>query len=165
MKTINELIAEIEQARQEWQAALTGLTDADFETAEITRGWTLKDVLGHLATYLRLNVRHVAAYKKRKRLASMRAKNWYQFNKREAARLKRAALTQLRADFDSAYRELLALLPTLRDDDLKATFPSPWSPSSKQKVRLGTILRADVSAHLRAHARDVRRWKERAQVR
>jgi hypothetical protein len=153
------LVAEIQAARQEWDEALAGLTDADFEASEISRGWNLKDVVGHLATYLRLNVRHVESYKKRGKIASMRAKNWYRFNQREAARLKQAPLPELRAEFDSAYQDLLAVLTQLRDEDLYKSFPSPWSPNSTQQVRLGTVVRGDVSRHLREHARDVRKWK------
>ncbi len=157
--TTVELIEEIRAARKEWDDALAGISDADFGAAEISRGWNLKDVLGHLATYLRLNIRHLEAFKKRGKIASMRAKNWYRFNRRETARLKQAPLAQLQEDLESAYRDLLALLPQLNDEDLVKSFPSPWSSNTTQKVRLGTILRADVSRHLREHARDVRRWR------
>ena len=160
----DELIAETMQARQEWDEALAGLSDAELVTSEISRGWSLKDVVGHLATYFRLNIRHVEAYMKRGKIASMRARNWYQFNKREAARLKQAPLSGLREELDSAYQELLVLLPRLSDEDLRVSFPSPWSPHSTQKVRLGTILRADVSRHMREHARDVVKWRERRDV-
>jgi DinB family protein len=163
--TRDELIVETQQARREWDEALAGLSDGDLLTAEISRGWNLKDVIGHLATYLRLNVRHVESYRKRGKIASMRAKNWYQFNKRQVARLKQEPLATLRADLDFAYHELLGLLPQLSDKDLQVSFPSPWSPHSGQKVRLGTILRADVSRHLRAHARDVMKWREGRDVR
>lgn len=153
------LIAEIRAARNEWENALKGLSDVDFETAEISRGWSLKDVLGHLATYLRLNVRHLEAFTKRGRIASMRAENWYRFNRREVARLNRAPIAQLRANFDSAFDDLLLLLPRLDEEDLVKSFPSPWSQNTSRKVRLGTILRGDVSRHLREHARDVRKWR------
>jgi uncharacterized damage-inducible protein DinB len=158
----DELIAETRRARQEWDEALSGLSDKDLHTAEISRAWSLKDILGHLATYLRLNVRHVKSYKKRKKIASMRAKNWYQFNKREVVRLKHASAAKLRKEFDEAYDDLVALLPELTDEDLKASFPSPWSRGSSKNVKLGTILRADVSRHIHEHARDVRKWRASA---
>ena len=104
------LVREIEEARRQWDEAVAGLSDDDFLTAEISRGWTLKDVLAHLASYLELNSRHVRAVKKRKRLASMRAKNWYQFNKREAARNKKMPLNEARGAFELAYGELLLVL-------------------------------------------------------
>lgn len=158
----DELISEMLEARQEWDAAVAGIAHEDALNLEISRGWTYKDVVGHLATYIRLNVRHLELFKKRKRIASMRARNWYQFNKREVVRLKRMPLKRLFHDLDSGFDRLLAEMETLSDEDLKASFPSPWSPLSGGKVRLGTILRADVSRHLREHARDVRKRRASA---
>src|SRR5581483_10066882 len=93
------IVQEIEDGRRTWDEAVAGLNDDDFLAAEISRGWTLKDVLAHLASYLELNVRHIRAVKKRKRFASMRAKNWHQFNKREAARNKKLPLKEARRAF------------------------------------------------------------------
>jgi uncharacterized damage-inducible protein DinB len=161
MLTIDELLSETRQARRDWDEAVKGLSDGDYENSEISKGWSLKDVTGHLATYLRLNVRHVKSYMRRRKLVSMRAKNWYRFNQREVVRLKHEAAPRLKRELESAYDELLVQLTRLSDQDLKACFPSPWSPASGRQVRLGTILRADVSRHLREHARDVRNWRGR----
>lgn len=159
--TRDELVAETRQARREWDKAVAGLSVSQMLGAEISKGWNLRDVTGHLAAYLRLNIRHVESYLKRGKIASMRAKNWYQFNKREAARLKSTTPAQAKLDLDSAYQELLSVLPNLSDEDLKVKFDSPWSPQSGRQVRLGTVLRADVSRHLREHARDVLKWRAR----
>lgn len=161
MKPISSelLVNEVKQARQTWDDSFAGLNDADFENAEISPHWTLKDVLAHLTTYLDLNVRHLRAYRKRKTLASMRARNWYQFNKREAARQKKTPLSKIRADFERAYNELIDEMSGLTDDDLKASFPSPWSQNETRKVRLATVLRADVSNHFKEHARAVEKWR------
>jgi hypothetical protein len=157
----DEVIAETRQARREWDEALAGLSEDELQSAEISMGWNLKDVVGHLGTYIQLNVRHIESFIKRRKIASMRAKNWYQFNKREVARLKHASPSKVRGEMDSALKELMVLLPHLSDEDLNASFPSPWSRESARKVKLGTILRADVSRHLREHARDVRKWRAR----
>jgi uncharacterized damage-inducible protein DinB len=157
--TLDELVTELRQARREWDEAVAGLSDDDYQKAEISKGWTLKDVTGHLATYLVLNVRHVKSYTHRGKIVSMRAKNWYQYNKREVARLKHESSPRLKRELDRAYKELSLLLPRLKDEDLKASFPSPWSPGSSRRVKLATILRADVSRHMREHARDVKKWR------
>jgi|GEM_PF-1735789 hypothetical protein len=155
-----QLAAEIHAARRAWDQAIAGLSDDDFLRAAITAQWTLKDVLAHLAAYLELNVKHLQAYKKRGTLASMRARNWHQFNQRQAARHKKMALADARAAFENGYNQLLTELDTLNDDALKQSFPSPWSQNETRKVRLATVLRADVSSHLREHARQVMKWRE-----
>jgi uncharacterized damage-inducible protein DinB len=154
------LAAEIHAARREWDQAVAGLSDDDFSRAQITAQWTLKDVLAHLAAYLELDVKHLQAYKKRGTLASMRARNWYQFNKRQAARHKKMPLVEVRAAFENGYNQLLTELDTMNDDAWKQSFPSPWSQNETRKVRLATVLRADVSNHLREHARQVSQWRE-----
>lgn len=161
MLTREELIAESQIGWREWSEAIEGVSRREMNKAEISRGWSLKDVVGHLATYIRLNVRHVEAYQKRGKIVSMRAKNWYQFNKRQVKKLKQEPLGKLEKELRTAYVDLMSLLPNLTDADLKAPFPSPWSPKSGRFVKLGTILRADVSRHLHEHARDVRKWRER----
>lgn len=153
------LISEIQEGRHQWDAAVAGLSDEDVESAEIVPGWTLKMLMGHLAAYLRLNAAHLRAYTKRKHLASMRARNWNQFNKREAEKLKEAPLARVRADFEAAYAELCRRLPTLSETDLKQSFPSPWSAKTTHRTRLTTVLRADVSNHFGEHARQVLAWR------
>ncbi|MBI5653168.1 MAG: DinB family protein [Chloroflexi bacterium] len=151
----------LELAMREWNDALAGLDDADFARM-VYHKWNLKDVLGHVLAYLDLTLRHVRAYKKRKRLASPRAPSYAYFNRREAERLRDVPLAQLRANLDATHRELIALIPTLRDDDLKKEFPAQWT-NSKYKTTLRYQLREN-TAHLRIHAREVSAWRKREKI-
>ena len=161
MKQKISLSERLEIAWREWNDALAGLDDVDFELP-VYRQWNLKDILGHLFSYLHLALRHVHAYKKRKRLASPRAPSYSYFNRREAARLKRVPLAQLRADMGAAYRDLIVLLPTLSDEDLRKVFPAQWR-NSKYHTTLRALLREEAE-HLRIHAADVKNWRGREHV-
>ncbi|MBI5302192.1 MAG: DinB family protein [Chloroflexi bacterium] len=152
----------LELAWREWNDALAGLDDADFERM-VYHKWNLKDVLGHVFAYLDLALKHVRSYKKRKRLASPRAPSYSFFNRREAERLRDAPLAQLRADLDAAYRELVALVPTLSADDLKKQFPAQWT-NSKYKTTLRYQLR-ETAEHMRIHAGEVKAWRKHNRVR
>lgn len=145
-------------AWREWNDALAGLDDADFERMVYPK-WNLKDILGHVFAYLDLTLRHVKAYQKRKRLASPRAPSYAYFNRREAERMRDVPLAQLRADLDATYRELIALIPTLSADDLKKQFPAQWT-NSKYKTTLRYLLRGE-AGHLRNHASEVKLWRKR----
>lgn len=153
--TLDERLA---LAYREWNDALAGLDDADFERM-VYHKWNLKDVLGHVFAYLDLALKHVQSYKKRKRLASPRAPSYAFFNRREAERLRAVSLAELRADLDAEYRELLALIPTLSTDDLKKEFPAQWT-NSKYKTTLRYQLR-ETANHLAIHAREVKAWRAR----
>lgn len=151
------LTERLELAMREWNDAIVGLHADDFEQM-IYHKWNLKDVMGHVFAYLDLVLRHVQTYKKRKRLYSPRAPSYSFFNRREAERLKTVPLAQLRRDLDATYRELLALVPTLSDDDLKKQFPSQWS-NSTYKTTLRYQLRENAS-HIKIHAREVKTWRQ-----
>jgi hypothetical protein len=161
MKQRISLSERLKIAWREWNDALAGLDDANFELP-VYRQWDLKDILGHVYSYLHLALRHVHSYKKRKRLASPRAPSYSYFNRREAERLRCVPLAQLRADMDAAYRDLMALLPALSDEDLRKVFPAQWW-NSKYHTTLRGLLREEAE-HLRIHAVDVRKWREREHV-
>lgn len=151
------LTEHLELAMREWDEAIAGLAAADFEQM-VYHKWNLKDVMGHVFAYVDLVLRHVQSYKKRKRLYSPRAPSYSFFNRREQERLKSVPLAQLRRDLKTTYRELLALVPTLSDDDLKKQFPSQWSNSTYQTT-LRYQLRENAS-HIKIHAREVKAWRK-----
>ena len=157
MKPKITLVERLDKSWREWNDALAGLGDADYELP-VYRQWRLKDIVGHVFSYMRLDLRHVESYKKRRRLASPRAPSYSYFNRREAARLKDVSRQQLCADLESDYRKLMELLPTLTDDDLKQVFPSQWS-NSKYRTTLRGLLREEAN-HIGIHAGDVKKWRE-----
>lgn len=161
MKPTLSLVERFDRSWRAWNKALKGLDETDFELP-VYRKWRLKDILGHVYSYMDLMRRHVETYKKRKRLASPRAPSYSYFNRREAQRLRQVPTAFLRADMDSAYRKLTELLPTLTDDDLKKSFPSQWWNSSGRTTLRG-ILREEAD-HLGIHAEDVSKWRKREHV-
>ena len=138
---------------------IAGLRAADFDRM-IYPKWNLKDVLGHVFAYLDLHLRHVQAYKKRKRLASPHAPSYSYFNRRECERLRAVPLAQLRAQMDAAYHELGALIPMLSADDLKKQFPAQWTAST-YRTTLRYQLRS-MADHMQIHANEVRAWRKNA---
>jgi hypothetical protein len=161
MKRALTLVQRFDRSWQAWNKALDGLDGADFELPVYPK-WRLKDILGHVYSYMDLMRRHVESYKKRKRLASPRAPSYSYFNRREAERLRQVPAADLRADLDSAYCKLMELLPTLTDDDFKKSFPSQWW-NSNGRTTLRGILREEAN-HISTHAEDIRKWRVREHV-
>jgi hypothetical protein len=151
----------LDQAWRIWNNALDGLDDEDFELA-VYRQWSLKDIVGHVFSYLDLAVRHLRSYKKRKRLASPRAPSYSYYNRRETVRLRRVPLERLRADLDAAHGALMELLPRLSDEDLRKVFPAQWR-NSNYHTTLRTMLR-ESAEHLTIHAADIKNWRKRQYV-
>jgi len=161
MKRRLKLIEKTVLAYREWNDAIAGLCDADFERMVYPK-WNLKDILGHVFAYLDLALRHVKSYQKRKRLASPHAPSYAFFNRREAERLRGVSLEKLRADMDATHRELMTLVSALSPDDLKKQFPAQWT-NSKYKTTLRNQLR-ETPGHMQNHADEVKAWREREHV-
>jgi hypothetical protein len=161
MKRRLSLDERLDQAWRVWNDALDGLDDADFERA-VYRQWNLKDIVGHVFSYLDLAVRHLQSYKKRKRLASPRAPSYSYFNRREAERLRGVPVVRLRADMAAAHRKLMELLPMLTGEDLRKVFPAQWR-NSRYHTTLRTMLRENAE-HMVIHAVDIASWRKRQYV-
>ena len=157
MKSKINLVERYRQSQLEWNAALAGLRPADYERM-VYRRWRLKDIQGHVLSYLQLSQRHICTYLKSKRLASPRAPTYSYFNRREAERLKNVPFAQLRGEMEAAFADLFDLLPALKDEDLRRVFPSQWW-NSKYNTTLRSILREDAE-HIRIHAADVVKWRQ-----
>ena len=161
MKHRLTLAERLDQSWRVWTDALDGLDDADFERA-VYRQWNLKDIVGHVFSYMDLAVRHLESYKKRKRLASPRAPSYAYFNRREAERLRRVPLVRLHADMDATHRKLVELLPTLTGEDLRRVFPAQWR-NSAYHTTLRSMLRENAE-HMTIHALDIENWRKREHI-
>jgi hypothetical protein len=155
------LAERLEQAWRVWNDALNALEDSDFDLP-VYRQWSLKDVVGHMFSYLDLTLHHLQSYKKRKRLASPRAPSYSYFNRREAERLRSVPLDRLRADLDATHAKLMEFLPTLTGEDLRKEFPAQWRKSTYHTT-LRTLLRENAE-HMTIHAVDIENWRKREHV-
>ncbi len=145
-----------EQSWRVWNEAIDGLQDADFDLP-VYPHWTVKDIAGHVYSYMDLMRRHVKTYRKHKKLASPCAPSYGYFNRREAERLRPVPPAQLLAEMNDAFAELSALLPSLTPEDLRRIFPSQWSSSKGHNTLRGLL--SEEARHISAHAGDIRKWR------
>lgn len=155
---VQNLLARYQASWDEWQNIVAGISDAGYLAPNVSKQWSLHDVLGHLAAYMGLMTRHLRAYRKRKRLASGRAPSYSYFNRREAARRKKIPRAQVQSELESSFHDFMQLLSELNDDDLAKKFPSAWS-NSTYTPSLGSTLREEAN-HIHAHAVEVRQWRQ-----
>ncbi len=131
--TRTEILQALERDRASLHAALAGLTDKDLETRAAVGGWTVKDVLGHIAMWQQVAVQFIADYRadglpKSLGLADDAAVDAY--NERGAALRRDWSLARVRVELDAAQRNLVAAIESLTDQDLQRPLPPPWGPET-----------------------------------
>jgi uncharacterized protein (TIGR03083 family) len=150
--TSSELLRSVRAGRAEWDAALDGLPRSALTEPGLPGGWSVKDVLAHIAWGQREAVGVVRGR------ALVGSELWrVSDDERNAvvhAQNRDRALDDVLADSETTYGEYVAALASLTDDELNdparfAGMPSDWRPWR-------TLYDPHHYAH---HAADVRAWR------
>jgi len=160
--TRNQVLEKIRQAHAELVAALAGLRDDVMATQPVVDWWTLKDVMSHVAMWERVAIQFIEDYRLKGLPASLGLKDDAAidaYNKRGAALRRDYPLARIRAEFDAAFRDLVAAVEPLSDAQLNAPLPAPWGDG----VTLERLIAWNSYEHTPEHIEQVNRWrKERA---
>jgi hypothetical protein len=156
-----ELLSEVDRERAALDDALAGLTPRRMTAAGVTRGgWSVKDILGHIVEWQRMNLDWYAAGLRGERPAIPAPG----YTLRELPRLNamifrkhhRRSLQDVVRDYGSYHRRVVTLIHALPDADLVTLGRFSWTGPS---WTLSDYLRAATAAHyLWARAR-IRRWR------
>ena len=155
--------AEILQTLKEHHAQLLAVLDGIPEEAlckrPVVEWWTIKDLLGHIATWEQVAIQFLAEYKqgdvpKPLGMDSDAAINAY--NKRAVTIRRDWSLARVRAEFDAAHRDLLAAIETLDDADLSKPLPAPWGKGDN----LEKLIAVNSYQHNPEHIAQIEQWKK-----
>ena len=158
-----ELLSEIRVERTALDDALTPLTPRHMTMAGVTRGgWSVKDVLGHLVEWQRMNLNWYAAGLRGQKPA-MPAPG---YTLRELPRLNemiyrkhhRRSLQAVLRDYRTYHERVVALIEALPDADLVTLGRFSWTGPS---WTLSDYLRASTAAHYLWARTRIRRWWRR----
>jgi hypothetical protein len=150
----DELIERVAGARAAWEALLDTETDARFAEPGVAGEWSLKDVVAHIAWFEREMIGVIRAK------ALVGSDLWqlppHERNDAIFRENRDRRLSEVRAEADRTYAELVEVLPTLSDEDLAnaASFPGmppDWVPFE--------IIAQNTYEHYEAHAEGLRRWR------
>jgi uncharacterized protein (TIGR03083 family) len=153
--TSAELVAALEAARAEMDAALAGLSDAQLTAPGAAGDWSVKDVLSHLTAWEAELVTGLAKFRRGQSAgktdytsAEIQAQNtrWHAENQGRP-------LERVLADFRGVRKQTLRQIEALTKTDLNA--PRPW-------LRQQTIVdwvKSWVLEHEIEHARHLAEWR------
>lgn len=157
------LLTEIQRERAALDDALAVLAPRQMTQAGVTRGgWSVKDILGHLVEWQRMNLEWYAAGLRGEKPA-MPAVG---FTLRELPRLNamifrkhhRRSLRAVLNDYGSYHDRVVSLIESLPDHDLVTLGRYSWTGPS---WTLSDYLRASTAAHYLWARTRIRRWCRR----
>lgn len=148
-----QLLDEIRTARDEWEALLATLDEAQMIRPGVAGDWSVKDLIAHITW----SEKEMVGMLKARALVGSELWN-LPTDERNAAvfeenRYRR--LTDVLAEAQQVYQQLMDAVKTLSDEELVDPdrfrgMPADWMPWQ--------ILAGSSFAHYREHARDVRAW-------
>lgn len=157
---IRELLADLAAARAELRASYAGLSEARQTQGEVKPGYTVRDILAHLAAWDREVLATLESHLYEERpyqmaLASVEA--WNEETRRQFLRL---PLVQAEMACLMARGEIESLLALSFRESLDVEIQFPWDERGTIRELVATMC----VAHDREHAAEIRAWREREGV-
>lgn len=155
-----ELLQEIELERGRLDALLEQLTPRQMTRAGATlAGWSVKDILGHLIGWQRMNLDWYAAGVRGETpeipAPGLTWKDVRELNERIYRKHHRRSLQAVLADYHAFHGKMLALIDEIPDQDFVAVGRYAWT--GKTWV-LSDYIRANTASHYRWACKHIRKW-------
>lgn len=154
----DQVLKQLEQTRADFLKSIEGVPDDVAVSRPVIDWWTLKDLLGHIALWEEAALQFIADYRedgRPKRLGIDDDAALDAINKRGAALRRDWSLERVRGEFDAAFRDLVAAVQALSDEQLNTPFPPPW-PADHTLERL---ISDNSYGHMAEHIEQIRRWR------
>jgi hypothetical protein len=162
--TREEILGKIKQAHANLVSAVAGIPDDVMTTRPVIDWWTPKDMLGHVAMWERVAVQFIDDYRRDGVPVSLGLEDDAAidaYNKRGAALRRDWSLVRIRAEFDAAFRDLIAAVEKLSDAQLNMPLPAPWNSD----VTLERLIAWNSYEHEPEHTEQIKKWRETAGLR
>jgi uncharacterized protein (TIGR03083 family) len=147
METIETLIQQLEDSRQELWSVISNFLPQQ----EIYPGWTLKEMLAHLAGWDEATIASLRIHLGDLEGGAPAALGINAFNTESVETRKGLTLEQVTAESEQTREQLKALLRTVPSDRLEEELVASWGPT----VTVRNLIRVFIH-HERAHAQEIR---------
>lgn len=149
------LLAGLAAAREELLAAVALIPPMERELGLVCGGWTLKDVLGHVADWEWVGVEGLRQMAIGQPPQVEHVQDIDAWNRAHAEARRDQPWEDVWADLHAARQALLEILEGMSQADLAQSFPFPWGPEGTAYQWVSVYL-----AHDREHAKGLREEKD-----
>jgi uncharacterized damage-inducible protein DinB len=116
-----QLVKAVERSWQEFDAAVAGLDETTLEQPGVVGDWSIKDVVGHIASWEQVALRHIERWRNGDLLIGLGEMSLDAYNATQAATMHAWSAQHVRDEAAVTRANLRAALGSLTDDDWAAT--------------------------------------------
>ncbi len=155
-----DILEELISARQEFMAAVDGLSPDQMLHPGAIGIWSIKDTIAHLVAWESELVTALNQAQNRKIPGIVRIDDIDEWNEERYHENARRLLDAVLADFEGVHRVLLEMVADYDERALLDNRRYPWMEGEP----LSYLIEENAILHEREHAADIRTWREQAGV-
>lgn len=149
---------QIIDTRQQFHNGLEGLTEQEITQPLVEGEWTIKDIIGHLASWQELCLKPLTSLATGKPYIPPDIPDGW--NDQEAARKRSIPLEKILKEFSSVYEEMLAETYVLTPKQLEQKISMPWG----ELTTTGEMLNG-LAMHEEEHLKAIQKWLAKKSIR
>jgi len=156
--TRDEILLALDDTRQEFMAAVDGLSDTQMQETGANGDWTVKDIMYHISLWEAELVTLLwhAASGKTPTTVHFTQEHFDQTNAQWYLQGKNRALETIREDFNGVHNQIKRRLNDFSDEDLNTTQRFPW----QRDYPLWEWIGSDSFGHVPEHTAQVLAWRK-----
>ena len=137
--------------RQQFLNGLDGLTEQEITQPQVEGEWTIKDIIGHLASWQELCLKLLIGLATGKPYTPPDIPDGW--NDKEATRKRSIPLDKIKKEFSSIYEEMLAETYVLTPKQWEQKIKMPWG----ELATIGEMLNG-LAMHEEEHLKAIQKW-------
>ena len=153
--TGEQVFARLARSRQALHQAIQGLSEQDLTQVQVEGVWTIRDILGHIASWDETCLTPLQHYVDGGPFDAVVMPDHLAWNDEQAARKQTLPLDAILDQWTAIRQDLLAAARRLSEEQWMTSVPCPWGGSGA----IAELLEG-LAYHEQAHARTVKRWRK-----
>jgi uncharacterized damage-inducible protein DinB len=152
--TKEETLAKLAESRQTLHQAIEGLSEEEMTQVQVEGVWTIKDVLGHIASWEETCLEPLRRYADGGPFEVEVIEDYMAWNDEQAARKRDVPLDVILGELAAVRQELVAAASRLSARQWKQRVPFSWGGQGTIAEVLDVFYR-----HELGHVRSIQRWR------
>jgi hypothetical protein len=153
--TKNTLLEQIHAERRQLEETLGRISREEMLLPGASGEWTVKDVLAHISAWERRMIQWVQSHLKHENPDIPLPWDVDRMNAETQARDKEKPLADVLDEFEGSYKDSLALVEGLSEEQLETIYPDTWPMDA-----LWIGIAANMNWHYKEHNDLIRKWLE-----
>lgn len=153
--TKEDVLTKLAESRQTLRQAIQGLGEEEMTQVQVEGVWTIKDVLGHIASWEEICLEPLRPYADGKPFQVEDIKDYLNVNQGLVDRKQDTSLDAILDEWDAIRQELTATASKLSAEQWEQKVISPWGDEGTVTEMLDELYEHELE-----HAHTIQQWRE-----